>query len=299
MDEMTYSTILLYLSDEVLRLVDVATTIAELWKKLEIRKHQVGSEANVADGYDSVEVLMVSHRDIQNAWIMDSGCMYHMTHNRDFLINFQKSDREKVLLGDNSTYDVKGTGSVQIATHDRMIKMLTNVRYVPELKRNLISLNELDKSGTTVSGSAAMTLEQQKHHTIDHVVIEVKIDSGVRSSGKVSTCKRTLINEGVCSDNIASDLKKQRNDAIEANDGAFQQVGFSWVLLTSSRQASTALGFQTGSGTIWDSLLRLIFGSFQWVFDTWFSDQRRRFRWFWVSVSEARYDMWFSQFLGV
>ena len=38
--------------------------------------------------------------------------------------------------------------------------------------------------GTTVSGSAAMTLEQQKHQTIDHVVIEVKIDSGVRPSGK-------------------------------------------------------------------------------------------------------------------
>ncbi|TYK10340.1 Retrovirus-related Pol polyprotein from transposon TNT 1-94 [Cucumis melo var. makuwa] len=35
MDEMTYSTILLYLSDEVLRLVDEATTIGELWKKLE------------------------------------------------------------------------------------------------------------------------------------------------------------------------------------------------------------------------------------------------------------------------
>ncbi|TYK05711.1 Retrovirus-related Pol polyprotein from transposon TNT 1-94 [Cucumis melo var. makuwa] len=35
MDEMAYSTILLYLSDEVLRLVDEATTIGELWKKLE------------------------------------------------------------------------------------------------------------------------------------------------------------------------------------------------------------------------------------------------------------------------
>ncbi|TYK04234.1 Retrovirus-related Pol polyprotein from transposon TNT 1-94 [Cucumis melo var. makuwa] len=35
MDEMAYSTILLYLSDEVLRLVDEATTTGELWKKLE------------------------------------------------------------------------------------------------------------------------------------------------------------------------------------------------------------------------------------------------------------------------
>ncbi|KAA0059158.1 Transducin/WD40 repeat-like superfamily protein [Cucumis melo var. makuwa] len=34
MDEMAYSSILLYLSDEVLRLVDEATTTGELWKKL-------------------------------------------------------------------------------------------------------------------------------------------------------------------------------------------------------------------------------------------------------------------------
>ncbi|KAA0035013.1 Cc-nbs-lrr resistance protein [Cucumis melo var. makuwa] len=35
MDEMVYLTILLYLSDKVLRLVDEATTTGELWKKLE------------------------------------------------------------------------------------------------------------------------------------------------------------------------------------------------------------------------------------------------------------------------
>ena len=37
MDEMTYSTILLYLLDEVLRLVDQANTTRELWKKQESR----------------------------------------------------------------------------------------------------------------------------------------------------------------------------------------------------------------------------------------------------------------------
>ena len=53
------------------------------------------SEANVTDGYDSTEVLMVSPRDIQNAWIMDLECSFHMTPNRDFLINFQKSEEKK------------------------------------------------------------------------------------------------------------------------------------------------------------------------------------------------------------
>ena len=68
-----------------------------------------------------------------------------MTPNQAFLMNFQKNDGEKVLLGDNGTRDVKGTSSVQIATHDGMIRILTNVKYVPELKHNLISHGELNK----------------------------------------------------------------------------------------------------------------------------------------------------------
>ncbi|KAA0054895.1 Retrovirus-related Pol polyprotein from transposon TNT 1-94 [Cucumis melo var. makuwa] len=31
--------------------------------------------------YDSVEVLMVSHRDIRDAWIIDLECTFHMTPN--------------------------------------------------------------------------------------------------------------------------------------------------------------------------------------------------------------------------
>ncbi|KAA0060160.1 Retrovirus-related Pol polyprotein from transposon TNT 1-94 [Cucumis melo var. makuwa] len=151
---------------------------------------------------------MVSHRDINDAWIMDSGRTFHMTPNRDFFINFQKSDEGKVLLGDNGTCDVKGTGLVQIESHYRMIRMLTNVSYVP--KCNLISLGKLDRSGytikfenrimkvtkgslvklrgtlrnslyvlegTAVLGHATKALEQQKQQTVNHVVTEVRIDA--------------------------------------------------------------------------------------------------------------------------
>ena len=56
----------------------------------------------------------------------------------------------KSLIGDNGIRDVKGIGSVQIATYDRMIRMLINVRYVPEHKCNLISLGELDRLSYTI-----------------------------------------------------------------------------------------------------------------------------------------------------
>ncbi|TYK05691.1 V-type proton ATPase subunit F-like [Cucumis melo var. makuwa] len=109
----------------------------------------------------------------------------------------------KVLLGDNGTCEVKGTGSGLIATHDGMIRMLINVRHVLELKRNLISLGELDRS---VSGSATKALKQQKQQIVDHVVTDIRVYSHQAKSQQ----ERILIDEGVCSDNIASDLKKQR-----------------------------------------------------------------------------------------
>ncbi|KAA0066139.1 hypothetical protein E6C27_scaffold21G001400 [Cucumis melo var. makuwa] len=126
--------------------------------------------AKTTDGYESAEVLMVSHRDIQDAWIMDSWCTFHMTPNRDFLTNFQNSDGRKVLLGDNGTCDVKGTGLVQIATHDGMIRILTNVRFVPKLKRNPISLGELDRSGSAAIVLGKVTdMSMLWHKRLAHV----------------------------------------------------------------------------------------------------------------------------------
>ncbi|TYK07988.1 hypothetical protein E5676_scaffold265G001240 [Cucumis melo var. makuwa] len=68
----------------------------------------------------------------------------------------QRKVMRKSPIGYNGTCDVKGTGSVQVATHDGMIRMLTNVRYVPELKRNLVSLGELDRSGYTIKSESGV-----------------------------------------------------------------------------------------------------------------------------------------------
>lgn len=103
--------------------------------------------ANYMEGYDSAEVLMVSDFEVQNEWILDSGCSYHMTPNREYLIDFKDIKGSKVLLGNNEACVVQGVDSVRIKAHDGQEKILTEVRYVPQLRRNLISLGELDRSG--------------------------------------------------------------------------------------------------------------------------------------------------------
>ncbi|GJS37999.1 hypothetical protein Tco_0536381 [Tanacetum coccineum] len=52
--------------------------------------------------------------------------------------------------GDNRTCTIKGTGKVKIQLHDGSSFILEDVRYVPGLRRSLISLGTLEKEGYTV-----------------------------------------------------------------------------------------------------------------------------------------------------
>ncbi|KAA0067882.1 Retrovirus-related Pol polyprotein from transposon TNT 1-94 [Cucumis melo var. makuwa] len=210
-DSLTMSKVLDALKTENLEIRKNARMASYLRSEEGVRKRAGKEKRGVketTDGYESLKVLMVSHKDIQDAWIMDSGCTFHIAPNRDFLINFQKSDGGKILLGDNDTCDLKRTSSIQIVTHDRMIKILTNVRGI--LRNGLYMLES-----TTISSSATTTLEQQKQQTVDHVVKE----------------ERTLIDEGVCNDSIASNSKKQQKDAMETKLFILQK-NLTWSLVT-------------------------------------------------------------------
>ncbi|GKE48999.1 hypothetical protein Tco_1480257 [Tanacetum coccineum] len=72
------------------------------------------------------EALVVVRNDEMTELVMDSGESYHTTHMRDFLYDF------KIQLHDGSSF------------------ILEDVRYVPRLKRSLISLGTLNKEGYTV-----------------------------------------------------------------------------------------------------------------------------------------------------
>ena len=50
-------------------------------------------------------------------------------------------------MGNNTTCRVVGVESVKMRMFDGMVRTLTDVRYVPDLKKNLISLGSLDKIG--------------------------------------------------------------------------------------------------------------------------------------------------------
>ncbi|GJY21175.1 retrovirus-related pol polyprotein from transposon TNT 1-94 [Tanacetum coccineum] len=64
--------------------------------------------------------------------------------------SFNGSTIDDSKVGDNKEYKIRGIGKVRVQLKDGSSFMLHNVRYIPELKRNLISLGTLEKEGYTV-----------------------------------------------------------------------------------------------------------------------------------------------------
>ena len=59
-------------------------------------------------------------------------------------------------MGNNAQCNVTGIGTVKIKTHDDVIRTLSNVRHVPELKHNLISLGTLESKGCKYSAEGGV-----------------------------------------------------------------------------------------------------------------------------------------------
>src|SRR3954471_23054695 len=115
-----------------------------------------GNASIVQDDFESSDVLVVSSSDFKKEWIMDSGCTWHMTPNKDLFEELCDQDGGSVLLGNNKACKIAGVGSVRLKLHDESIRLLTEVRYVPNLKRNLLSLGEFDKNGYVFQGEKSI-----------------------------------------------------------------------------------------------------------------------------------------------
>ena len=56
-----------------------------------------------------------------------------------------KIDGGSVSLGDDHSCKIAGVGTIRVRMYDGVIHTLSNVKHVPELKKNLIFLGYLEK----------------------------------------------------------------------------------------------------------------------------------------------------------
>jgi hypothetical protein len=130
--------------------------IEDCWnlKNKERRKNKSQEDGKAAiasgDSSDSGEVLIAFPGcvSMNYEWILDSACSYHVCINKDWFSTYEPvQNGGLVRMGDNTPCEVIGIGSVKIRTHDGMTRTLTDVRHVPTMFRNLISLSTLNNLG--------------------------------------------------------------------------------------------------------------------------------------------------------
>ncbi|KAG7532793.1 Reverse transcriptase RNA-dependent DNA polymerase [Arabidopsis thaliana x Arabidopsis arenosa] len=95
----------------------------------------------VTEAHHSTEVKL------ENEWIMDTGCSCHMTYRRDWFENLDEETEGTVRMGNKTVSKVKGTGSIRLKNEDGLSVVLTNVKYIPDMDRNLLSLGTFEKAG--------------------------------------------------------------------------------------------------------------------------------------------------------
>jgi hypothetical protein len=85
-------------------------------------------------------------------WLIDSGASRHMTGDRVNLSSMkEKETSHKVELGDKNSYAVKGIGKASIKMESGNNVHLSNVLYVPGLKKNLVYISFLEDKGDRIA----------------------------------------------------------------------------------------------------------------------------------------------------
>ncbi len=92
------------------------------------------------------DCLIYAFESKMESWVLDSGASFHATSHMDLFENYISRNFSKVYLGDDQACDIIGKGDVKIQLNGSIWK-LDNVRHVPDLRKNLISIGQLASDG--------------------------------------------------------------------------------------------------------------------------------------------------------
>ena len=106
------------------------------------------AEASFVETLDSGEAMFVASVEKCSSWFLDFACTFHICSHRDWFSDYVQSHAGEVVIGDGSTCEIIGIGSIYIQVYDGSIKKLIDVCFVPKLKRNLIYLSTLEAMGS-------------------------------------------------------------------------------------------------------------------------------------------------------
>ena len=151
-------------------------------------------------------------------WILDFGCTFYMSPFKYYFIEYHEFDGGGVMMGNNAMCRVIGIGTFKLRLQDGTLLMIKQVRHVPDLKRNIISLGMFDQmryiirleSGDlrVMNGSKTILKGNKKNgvYVLDGEVIAGEL--GFSRSIKIDNTRLWHLRLGHISENGLKELEK-------------------------------------------------------------------------------------------
>jgi hypothetical protein len=115
-------------------------------KKQRDAQQEKNQEANIT-GDVLQDSLILSVYNIFESWVVLSGVSFHAITHRKYFIDYIQGDFGQVHLGDDAPCKIVGMGKVQIKKNNENQWLLKEVRHVPYLRKNIISIEKLTIEG--------------------------------------------------------------------------------------------------------------------------------------------------------
>ena len=104
--------------------------------------------ANVVEEFNVMyDDELVNLTASETCWVIDSGATIHATSRRDFFSSYTPGNYGVVRMGNQHVSKIAGKGDVCLETENGTKLVLRNVRHVPDIRLNLISVERLDDEG--------------------------------------------------------------------------------------------------------------------------------------------------------
>ncbi|XP_016675110.1 uncharacterized protein [Gossypium hirsutum] len=95
--------------------------------------------------------LLLAHKNEEsndaNIWYLENGVTNHMCRCKEAFVKLDEKVRGNVLFGDSLKVQIQGKCTILISLKDGGHSLITNVYYVPKLKSNILSLEQLLERG--------------------------------------------------------------------------------------------------------------------------------------------------------
>jgi hypothetical protein len=94
------------------------------------------------------DALILYVDNIYESWVVYLRALFHATPHRKYFLDYVQGDFRQIHLGDDTPCKIVGIGKVKIKKRNGNQWLLKEVRHVPYLRKNTISIGKLESEGS-------------------------------------------------------------------------------------------------------------------------------------------------------